>query len=45
MLKKKKADKKIPEKLDYNEIEIPAQERDFNKIEVKINICINVFGY
>ena len=21
------------------------QEKDFNKIEVKINICINVFGY
>ena len=22
-----------------------VQEKDFNKIEVKSNICINVFGY
>ena len=40
-----KNDKKITEKLDYDEIEFPAQEKDFNKIEVKNNICINVFGY
>ena len=26
-------------------IEFPVQDKDFNKIEVKINICINVFGY
>ena len=26
-------------------IEFPVQEKDFNKIEVKNNICINVFGY
>ena len=26
---------KIAEKLDYDEIEFPAQEKDFNKIEVK----------
>ena len=41
----KKTDKKVAEKLDYNEIEFPVQEKDFNKIEVKNNICINVFGY
>ena len=44
-LKKKKNYKKVIEKLDYNEIQVPVQEKDFNKIEVKNNICINVFGY
>ena len=41
----KKTDKKIAEKLDYDGIEFPVQEKDFSKIEVKNNICINVFGY
>ena len=41
----KKADKKIAEKLDYNRIEFPMQEKDFSKIEVKNNIRINLFGY
>ena len=40
-----KTDKKIAEKLNYDEIEFPVQEKDFSKIEVKSNICINVFGY
>ena len=40
-----KNDKKIAEKLDFDGIEFPMQEKDFNKIEVKNNICINVFGY
>ena len=40
-----KKDKKVVENLDYNEIEFPVQEKHFNKIEVKNNICINVFGY
>ena len=44
MKKKKKNDKKVVEKLNYDGIEFPVQEKDFNKIEVK-NICINVFGY
>ena len=39
-----KVDKKIAEKLDYDGIEFPVQEKDFSKIEVKNNICI-VFGY
>ena len=30
--------------LDYDEIDFPVQEKDFSKIEVKKNICINVFG-
>ena len=40
-----KTDKKIAEKLDYGGIKFQVQEKDFNKIEVKNNICINVFGY
>ena len=35
----------ISKKLNYDEIEFPMKEKDFNKIEVKNNICINVFGY
>ena len=27
------------------QIEFPAPEKDFNKIEVKNNMCINIFGY
>ena len=41
----KKADKKIVEKLDYDRIEFPVQEKDFIKTDVNSNICINVFGY
>ena len=41
----KKTDKKVAEKLNYDEIEFPVQEKDFSKIRVKNNICINVFGY
>ena len=33
----------IQKELDW--IEFPVQEKDFDKIEVKNNICINVFGY
>ena len=40
----KKTDKKIAEELDYDGMEFPIQEKDFNKIEIK-NICMNVFGY
>ena len=36
---------KIAEELNYNGIEFPVQAKDFNKIEIKNNICINVFGY
>ena len=41
----KKMTKKIVEELNYDGIEFPVQEKDFNKIEIKNNICINVFGY
>ena len=41
----KKTDKKTAEELDYDGIEFPVQEKDFNKIEVKNNRCINAFGY
>ena len=38
-------DKEFISNLDYDGIEFPVQEKDFSKIEVKNNICINVFGY
>ena len=41
----KKLTKSIAEKLDFDEIEFPVQEKHFIKIEAKNNICINVFGY
>ena len=41
----KKVDKKIAENLDYSGIEFPVKEKDFKKIEVQNNICVNVFGY
>ena len=31
--------------LDYDGIEFPVQKKDFRKIELKSNICINMFGY
>ena len=40
-----KTGKKFAKNLHYNEIEFLVQEKDFNKIEVKKNKCINVFGY
>ena len=41
----KKVGKKIAEKLDYDGIEFPVKGKDFDKIEIKSNICINMFGY
>ena len=40
-----KIDKKIVEKLNYDEIEFPVKEKDLNEIEVKNKIYINVFAY
>ena len=34
----KKTDKKIAEELNYDEIEFPVEEKDFNKTEVKNNM-------
>ena len=41
----KKTDGRLASNLNYEGIEFPVQEKDFNKIEVQNNICINVFGY
>ena len=40
-----KEDKKPANYLDYDGIEFPVQKKHFSKIEVKNNICINMFGY
>ena len=40
-----KADKNMINDLDYKGIEFPVSKKDFNKIEVKYNICISVFCY
>ena len=40
-----KINKEFISNLDYGRIEFPVQEKDFSKIDVKNNICINVFGY
>ena len=40
-----KEDKEFISNLDYDGIEFPVQEKDFSKIELKNNICINMFGY
>ena len=41
----KKTDREIACKRNYDGIELSVQERDFSKIEVQNNICVNVFGY
>ena len=41
----KKTDRRLASNLNYEGIEFPVQEKDFSKIEVQNNICINVFGY
>ena len=38
-------DKKIAKERNYDGIKFPVQEKYFNKIEIKNNICINLFGY
>ena len=40
-----KIDKKIACNLNYDEIEFAVEQKDFKKIEVQNNICINVFCY
>ena len=40
-----KIDRDFPNNLNYDGIEFPVQEKDFSKIEVQNNICINMFGY
>ena len=41
----KKIDKKIVCNVNFDEIEFPVEEKDFKKIEVQNNICINVLCY
>ena len=40
-----KIDREIACNLNYDRIEFPVEEKDFEKIEVQNNICINVFCY
>ena len=40
-----KTDKIVACSLNYDEIKFPVEEKDFKKIEIQNNICINVFGY
>ena len=37
--------KKLANDLDYDGVELSVREKDFNKIETRNNICINVFCY
>ena len=39
------ADERLASNLNYDGIEFPVEEKDFNKIEIQNNISINVFGY
>ena len=41
----KKSDKEYVDKLDYSEIEFPVTIKQFDKIEKKNNINMNVFSY
>ena len=41
----KKEDKEMIEKLDYSGIKFPISKKDYNKIEKKNGIRVNVFGY
>ena len=43
--KTKKIDKKLVSNPNYDRIEFPVQEKDFDKIEVRNNTCIHMFGY
>ena len=40
-----KTDREITCNLNYDRIEFPAEEKDFEKTEVQNNVCINVFCY
>ena len=38
-------DRDFANNLNYDGIEFPEQEKDFKKVEIQNNICVNVFGY
>ena len=41
----RKQDKELINTADYERIEVPVSEKDFNKVEVKNKICIIFFCY
>ena len=41
----RQTDEELVNDFDYDRIEFPVWEKDFNKIETKNNICINMFGH
>ena len=41
----KNIDRELASNLNYDEIKFPVEGKDFEKIEVQNNICVNVFGY
>ena len=40
-----KIDRRLASNLNYDGIEFPVHEKDFSKIDVQNNICVNLFGY
>ena len=40
-----KQDKKIAETLDYRDINFPIKARDYEIVEERFNINVNIFGY
>ena len=40
-----KIDRDFANNLNYDGIKFSVQEKDFKKVEVQNNICVNVFGY
>ena len=40
-----RVDKDIANNLNYDGVEFPVQEKNFKKVELQNNICVNVFSY
>ena len=40
-----RTDREFANNLNYDGIEFPVKEKDFKKVEVENNICVNVFDY
>ena len=40
-----RVDIEIANKLNYDGIQFSVQEKDFKKVEVQNNVCVNVLGY
>ena len=41
----KKVDREMVKKLDYSDISFPVSQKDYNKVERKNGIRVNIFGY